>query len=216
MKVDWQLSVDSDLSADKVHERFRILAKELHFDPVPEDGLTFPVAHASCTSLRKANIDSAAGKATWTLECLKAPCRIDFTEYYDWDAHPVSNHMDKNPHVDLYSFSIIGRNCPIPNKSCAVSLYGEDWDEKMRTMNPASGRFADELINLFGCGVDGEQYIKSMLQEIEFLLNITTQAVAETESLLGIQTQSTREVGPVLDAAVQAATVTEDIIDFTA
>lgn len=215
MKVDWQLSVDSDLSADKIHEQFRVLAKELRFDPVPEDGYTFPVAHASRISLKKANIDSVACKAIWTFECVTAPCYTDFTEYYDWDAYPLSKYMNQNPQVTQYAFSATGRNCPIPNKSCAVSLYGDDWDEKMREISPASGKFAEQLINLFGHGIDGEQYIGSLLQEIEFLLDITTQAIAETESLLDTPTRATTEIVPVVDTAARAATEDEPLIDLS-
>lgn len=229
--VDWQLSVDSDLSADQGHDHFHILAKELRFDPVPENGVTFPVVHASSASLRKANIDSVAFKAIWTFDCVKTPCRVDLTEYYDWDAHPLSEFMGKNPHVREYEFSISGRNCPIPNKSCAVAIYGEDWDEKMRNINPASGRFAEEFINLFGCGLSGEQYVGSLLQEVEFLQDITTQAAAEAEDLLAVPTQATTDAEPVTntaaraetetkaatrhDVAVQMADEAESLLDFT-
>lgn len=215
MKVDWQLSVDSDLSADKVHNKYRDLARELCFDPVPDNGQTFPVAHASRVSLRNANIDSVACKAIWTFECVMAPCRIDFMEYYDWDAYPLSNFMEKNPHIAQFDFSTTGRNCPIPNKSCAVSLYGDDWDEKMRNLSPASGKFADQIIDIFGHGLDGEQYVDSLLREIEFLLRITSQAAAEAESLCG-PTHPTVKIVPVDDTASRRAKEANSLIDFAA
>lgn len=210
MRVDWQLSVDSDVSADQVHNKFRDLAKELRFDAVPENGQTFPIAHASRASLRHANIDSVACKAIWTFECVKAPLRIDFTEYYDWHAHPVSKFMEQDPHVTEFHFSTTGRNCPVPNKLCAVSIYGDDWDERLRNLSPASGKFAQQIIDLFGHGVDGERYVDSLLQEIEFLLGITSQAAAEAESL-AYPTQTTTEVASVVDTTARAARAATDI-----
>ncbi|KAJ4424766.1 hypothetical protein N0V82_000485 [Gnomoniopsis sp. IMI 355080] len=213
MKVDWQLSVDSDISADVVHNKFRDLAKELRFDPVLEDGQMFPIAHASRVSLRNANIDSVACRAIWTFECVEAPCRIDFTEYHDWDAHPLSKFMEQCPQVTEFHFSTTGRNCPLPNKSCAVSLYGDDWDEKLRNLSPASGKFAEQIIDLFGHGVDGKRYVDSLIQEVEFLLGITSQAAVEAESL-GQPTQATTKVASAVDTAARAATEI-DLIDFS-
>lgn len=184
-KVDWQLAVDSDLSSDKIHDKFRDLAKDLRFDPVSDNGQTFPTARASRASLRNANINSVACKAIWTFECVKAPCRIDLTEYYDWDAYPLSEHIENNPQMTHYDFSVTGHKCPVPNKSCAVSLYGDDWDEKLRDLSPASGRFAEQLIDLFGQGLRGKQYVDNLLREIGFLLEVTSQAVSEAEVLDG-------------------------------
>lgn len=181
MKVDWKLAVESDRSADKVHDKFRDLAKDLRFGPVSDNGQTFPIARASRAALRNANIDSVACKATWTFECVEAPFRIDLTEYYDWDADPLSKHIENNPQMTHYDFSVTGRKCPVPNKSCAVSLYGDDWDEKLRDLSPASGRFAEQLIDLFGQGLEGEQYVGSLLREIRFLLKVTSEAVTEAE-----------------------------------
>ncbi|KAJ4394310.1 hypothetical protein N0V93_003527 [Gnomoniopsis smithogilvyi] len=214
MAFDWKLSVDSDLSTDNVHNKFRDLAKELRFDQAPEDGQTFPAVHVSRASLRKANIDNVACKAMWTFECVKAPCHIVLTEYHDWDAYPLSSFMEKNPRVAQFSFSPTGRNCPVPNKSCAVSLYGDDWDEKMRNLSPASIKFADQIIDLFGRDLDGEQYVDNLLHEIEFLLGITSHAAAEAESLRA-PPQATKEVVPLINTAARAAKDDDCLIDFT-
>lgn len=234
MKIDWQISVESDLSADKVHDKYRELATSLRFDPVPEGTLTFPVGTVSRQALLRANIDGAACKVYRTVECVNAPYLVEIAAYYDWNSTPLAKALT-NPGRDNYTFDTAGQRSPAPSKSCAVALYDEDWDAKMRNTNPTSGPFAEELIDIFynrdqlaGCGsqIAGELSAGQLLREVEFLLDITTQAATELESLENDTQHSNNPASvPAGDATqavsgpevpTQEATEAESLLDFGA
>ncbi|CAN8099523.1 unnamed protein product [Discula destructiva] len=191
-KVDWQISVESDLGADSVHDKFRTLATELRFEDVEEGVLTFPVFKVSRAALLAAEVDGVACKVYHTFECLNAPYHVEIATYYDWNATPLSAHLG-NPRQTIYEISTSGsKGCATPNKSCAVSLYGDDWDYKMSEMNPASATFSKELVELFydrdllathGNAAVGELSAGQLIREVALLLDITSQAVVKLDGL---------------------------------
>lgn len=193
MKVDWQISVESDLSTDKIHDKFRELATHLCFEPVEQETVTFPVFTVSRDALLRAHIDGVACKVYRTFECVSTPYLAEIATYYDWNDSPLAANLARNPAKTEYEFSIShSRNCPIPYKSCAVSLYGDEWDNKVKEMNPTSVTYTDDLIDLFyneglvrdyGSRFAGEMSAAQLLHEVEFLLDMTTQAATELESL---------------------------------
>lgn len=192
LKLDWQITVESDLGANKIHEKFRTLATELRFTPVLAGTLTFPTVNVSRSALLKAHIDGIAMKMYRTFESVDAPYHIQVATYYDWNAAPLPRYLAR-PDIMEYEYGTEQcSNCPVPNKSCAVSLYGSYWDDQIHNLNPASMDFSAELMKLFydreiceshGLTVAGELATHDLLREVACLLDITTKAVTELESL---------------------------------
>lgn len=191
MKVDWQMSIESDLSAEKIHDKFRKLAAELRFEAVPEGTLTFPTFTVSSQALQAAGISSVACKVYSTFECVQSPFLVQVAAYYDWHKHLL---FDPNTFpVDPLRFDTSGSPvCPAPNKSCAVSLFGLDWDDKMKDLDPDSKTFASDLVDVFNQDIympaandltPGVESTGKLVREVEYLLDVTTQAATELASL---------------------------------
>lgn len=190
LKVDFQLSVEADLSPNKIHDRFRTLAKELRFDNVEAGTSTFPILHVSRASLLKAGINGIAMKVYRTFEVIDAPFKVQVATYYDWVNTPLHQYLAYT-NITEYDFGTEqGCNCPLPTATCAVSLFGSDWDNKIRHLNPASMDFSDELMKLFyqkemleqhGEQVAGEMAMADLLRQVDYLANVTSRSVVELE-----------------------------------
>lgn len=173
-KFDWHVSVESDVGAHMVDQNYRTLAKDLTFGALPVHHFDFPVFHASRAALCAANIDNVACKVYWTFDCANGPYCVEIAVNHDWKDSPVSKRI-RGPRAPAeFTFNTSGCNSPLPSKSCLMSLYGIDWDDKMAGTNPTSGQFEEQFADLFCDQDDLVSGAGQLLEEVDCLLDIAT------------------------------------------
>lgn len=175
-KFDWHLSVESDIGADMVAEKFRMLARALVFVRGPKGHFEFPITRVPRAALRDAHIDNVACKVYWKFGCGKSPYSVEVAVYHDWETSPLRNVLQKPipQAASSVTFDTTGVDSPRPVKSCAMALYRYDWDDKMRDINPTSRKFTNEFADLFSDQGDLLSGIRQLLEEVDYLLNTAT------------------------------------------
>lgn len=173
-KLDWHVSVESDVGADMVDQSFRNLAKAVVFGVVPVNHFDFPVFHVPRAALCAANVDNVACKVYWTFGCTKGPYCVEVAVNHDWKDQPLSKRTRGQKAPVGYTFDASGCMAPLPFKSCLMSLYGVEWDDKMCGTNPASGQFEEKFADLFSHEDDLVSGVGQLLEEVDYLLDIAT------------------------------------------
>lgn len=195
-KFDWHVVVESDIGGGAdgvVEQRFTNLCTALQFGNEPVNGFDFPITSAPRSTMVAAGVDKVAYKVYWTFECSQSPYKVEVAVYHDSKVGFGTRLRDPKS-----SFVVPFRQIMMPIKSCGVSLYGHQWDRKLRGMSPASGQFPAEFANLFSSPVRGDEEgdhvsgISKLLNEMEHLLKTTTAETAVT----GPTTTATAARGP--------------------
>lgn len=186
-KFDWHVVVESDIGGGVdgvVEQRFKNLAAALKFGDEPVNGFDFPTTEAPRSTMVAAGVDKVAYKVYWTFECSSSPYKVEVAVYHD-SKFGFSTRLRDPKAPFLVPFSQI----MAPIKACGVSLYGDQWDRKLRGMNPASGQFPAEFADLFslpGRRVDAEgdhvSGVAKLLEEMEHLLKTTTSEATTTQA----------------------------------
>lgn len=172
-KFDWHLSVESDVGADRVDSSFRNLAKALQFGVTPINHFDFPVIKAPRSALLDANIDNMVCKVYWTFTYVYRPYCVEVAVTHDWKNSPLSTNIRDHTKPAIFNFDTAdGRVGPI--KSCLMSLYGFEWEDKMHGIDPTSGQFEKRFSDLFSYRGDAETGASQLLEEIEYLQEIAT------------------------------------------
>lgn len=167
---DWHMAVEGDIASEEygtqeVHDVIA-LAKRIEFNKPPENSFEFPAFTVPFGAISAAKVDRVACKVTWVFEYVQKPLFVEVSVYHDW-------------HEVIQGFRDAGSSRlrldtaqePMPVKSCGVNLYGQEWDSKMQTMDPASGTFDQDFLALFSDGSSSEG-VDGLLQEIEYLLGL--------------------------------------------
>ncbi|KAG8164855.1 hypothetical protein KVR01_005130 [Diaporthe batatas] len=132
--------------------------------------------------LRAASIDNVACKVFWTFQTAETPYYLEVAVYHEWGGALLETSKPVYPWKALNTAAV-----PHPIKSCGVSIYGHDWDHKMRGMNkPGKERQAD-FVNGFPELFDSEEYntgIEHFLQQIQRLHDFTDLANESGQGLV--------------------------------
>lgn len=170
-KFDWRLSVESDAGADMVDVNFRNLAKVLRFGVTPVNHFEFPVIKAPRPALFAAKIENMVCKVYWTFSCVSHPYCVEVAVTHDWKNSPLSTSIKDHMTPYLYTFNTANARVG-PIKSCLMSLYGVEWEDKIRGMDLTSGQFENMFSDLFSHQGDAETGAGQLLEEIDYLQGI--------------------------------------------
>lgn len=175
-KFDWHLSVEAETPKSRIPaEVFDFIARGLKFKrPIPtnsEINDEFPYTELNAYLLRAASIDNVACKVFWTFQTANTPYCLEVSVYHEWSA---GFFQEDNP---IYLWKALNTAAvPRPIKSCGISLYGQDWDHKIRDINKAGGGrqadFANGFPDLF-VNEDSSSSIEQFLQEMQRLHDFT-------------------------------------------
>ncbi|KAI7787059.1 hypothetical protein LA080_001151 [Diaporthe eres] len=179
-KFDWHLSVEAESPKSRIPaEVFDFIARGLEFKrPIPTDSEInddFPFTEVNAYLLRAASIDNVACKVFRTFQTANTPYCLEVSVYHEWGA---GFFQETNP---IYPWKALNTAAvPRPIKSCGISLYGQDWDHKIRDINkPGGGRqadFANGFPDLF-VNEDSSSSIEQFLQEMQRLHDFTELAM---------------------------------------
>lgn len=169
-KYDWHLAVEGDIAAEENgSQEFQdivALAKSIEFSKPSEDSFEFPAFTVPVGLYHVAKIDNVACKVTWTFEYVQKPLVVEASVYHDWQG---AVRIPRGPGGGTLNFGTTKK--PEPVKSCGMSLYGREWDGMMQTIDPASGRFDQDFLELFSDNGSSES-LEGLLEEIDYLLDM--------------------------------------------
>lgn len=176
-KFDWHLAVEGDIAAEEYGTQevrnVMALAKSLEFNKPFENSFEFPAFSVGCGAISAAKIDSVACKVTWAFDYIQKPLSVEVSVYHDWKGIMQDFRGAKDGYLRLDT-----THQPEPVKSCGISLYGREWDGKMQTMDPSSGVFDQDFLELFS--EDGSsEGVDGLLKEIDYLLGILSEQAGE-------------------------------------
>ncbi|KAJ0121718.1 hypothetical protein J7T55_008885 [Diaporthe amygdali] len=175
-KFDWHLAIEAESPANRIPTEIQdFIARGLKFKrPVlKESGINddFPFTEMDPYMLRAAGIDQVACKVFWTFQTAEKPYCLEVSVYHEWGA---GFPQDSKPNYQWKALNTAA--VPRPMKSCGVSFYGQDWDDKMQEMNrPGGGRqadFANAFPDLF-VTEDSTSGIEQFLREMQRLHDFT-------------------------------------------
>lgn len=169
-KFDWHLVVEGDIAAEEsntqeVHDLIAV-AKLFDFGQPSQNTVEFPAFSVPFAAIDRAKIDRVACKVTWTFEYIQRPLFVEMSVYHDW-AQDIKSNRGGSLHLDT-------SREPRPIKSCGISLFGQEWDMKMHSIDPASSTFDQDFLSLLSD--DGESVsAEGLLEEIGYLLDMLSQ-----------------------------------------
>ncbi|POS80404.1 hypothetical protein DHEL01_v201214 [Diaporthe helianthi] len=169
---DWHLSVEAEIPRNQIPEE---LLQFIHHGlklrpPVSKktgikDDFVFTLVNNYF--LRAASIDNIACKVFWNFQTIEAPYYLEVAVYHEW----VGGFSETSNWWILNTVDV-----PQPIKSCGVSVYGHEWDHKMRQINkPGLGRqadFANGFPKLFD-SEDQNSSVEHFLQQMQRLHGFT-------------------------------------------
>lgn len=169
-KFDWHLAVEGDIAAEEYGTQevadMNALAKSIEFNKPSEDSFEFPAFTIPFVLFNIAKIDRVACKVTWAFEYIQKPLLVEVSIYHDWEG---VGQPSKGPGSGTLLFDTARK--PEPAKSCGINLYGREWDGKMQMIDPASGHFDQDFLELFSDNGSSES-VEGLLQEIDYLLDM--------------------------------------------
>lgn len=176
-KFDWHLVVEGDIAAEEygtqtVHDMIA-LARHFEFDQPDEESSEFPSFTVPSAAMNKAKIDKMSCKVTWTFESVKKPLFVEVSVYHDWTKS--GRRATKNGRLYFDTAQE-----PVPIKSCGISLYGVEWDGKMQLIDPASGTFDQDFLQLFSDNAGSStESVNGLLEEIDYLLDMLSRKAGQ-------------------------------------
>lgn len=169
-KFDWHLVVEGDIAAEENGSQgFKdvvALAKSIEFDKPSEGSFEFPAFTISVGLYHVAKIDNVACKVTWAFDYVQKPLVVEASVYHDWQG---AAQIFRSPGGGTLNFDTTQR--PGPVKSCGMSLYGREWNGMMQTIDPASGKFDQDFLELFSDNGSPDS-LEGLLEEVGYLLDI--------------------------------------------
>lgn len=169
---DWHLSVEAEIPKSQIPaELLEFIHHGLRFKPPvsKKTGINDDLLFTEMNNylLRAASIDNVACKVFWNFQTAETPYYLEVAVYHEWGAGFLETSKPIYPWKALNTAVV-----PHPIKSCGVSIYGHEWDHKMRGINkPGRGRQAD-FVDGFPELFDSEDYsssIEHFLQHIQRL-----------------------------------------------
>lgn len=179
------MSVEAESPASRIPaEIMDFLARGLKFKgPVSsksEIDDDFPLTGMNTFLLRAASIDKVACKVFWTFQTAEQPYCLEVAVYHEWGAGFLEDVQPPNQWKTINTAAT-----PSPIKSCGVSCYGQQWDEKMQEINrPGGGRQADFVHGFPDLFVTGDSAVgvEQFLQEMQRLHDFTELATVTGQS----------------------------------